>query len=351
MCVLCVLLISFFTKDTPPKLPRGVASSLLPQITKTIVNRPVSVWQESDRIAQLEEALQSGNEAAAAVVVAKLDDCPLCQERIAAFLDDPTQDMAAKIALAEALMQSGGQTETKLLVNAILRARLREDDDLKDRMLQALADAHTLESAAALMVIVTGEADGQEFQQLPEELQYAIQKAIRLNPDAETTGWMLAENYFSQATPELAERLLNIRQPFMIALLAKQAYESGDIQKTKSLTSLFPVMGYYGTLNALAFLSDAGAIPLDEANALAHEWADNQNEFNQNHYAVYLSGETDANETQRALAAFALAASPDKTMARASLENALEIEMDPVVRGHLESALELLSGSNSGQEH
>lgn len=156
-----------------------------------------------------------------------MDGYPHCLERIAAFLDDPLQDVADKIALGKALMQSGTQAETLLLINAILYAHLREESELKDGLMQALADAQTPESTAALMRVITESTADLDFQQLPTDLQYAIHKAIRLNPDSEMTGRMLAAHYNSQVSPEIAQDLENIQHPIMVALLQRKPTKAG----------------------------------------------------------------------------------------------------------------------------
>jgi hypothetical protein len=322
--------------------PATAANSALRQ------QHPV-IRQAPDRILQLEEALQSKDEAAIRSVVTKVDSCPNCLEHIAAFLEDPSRDLADKIALGRALIQSGTQAETMLLVNAILHAHVTEESDLKDGLLQVLADAQTQESVAALMAIITGETGGQEFQQLPEDLQYAIQKAIRLNPNRETTGQMLAGNYNSQPLPEVAEKLQDVQHPMMISLLAKEAYEAGDISRAEQLMELFSAMNDPRTLDGLMLLTEKNVMPLDEANGRAYTWvSEHGDNFDQDHYAAYLS-DFDANTAQRSIAAFALAASQNSEDALAALEKAYNHESDSLVRSNLESAINLVLNRSNPQ--
>ena len=158
-------------------------------------------------IGQPAEALPSQDAVAMQADSAGRDGCAHCVERIAAFLDDPLQDVADKIALGRALMQSGTQAETLRLVNAILYAHLRQESDLRDGLMQALADAQTPESTAALLRVITDSAADLDFQHLPEELQYAIRKALRLNPDGAMTGRMLAAQYTAPHCPRLPRSL------------------------------------------------------------------------------------------------------------------------------------------------
>lgn len=333
--------------------PTVVAKQEIP--TPTIAVRSSSqqknqtLQREPDLIAQLEEVLQSKDETAIKVVVDKVGDCSPCLEHIAAFLDNPLQDVADKIALGRILMQSGTQANTLLLVNAILDAYLREEHDLKDGLIQALADAQTPESAVALTAVLTGDLVDLDFQQLPEELQYAIQKAIRLNPNGEVTGQMLVARYNSQPSPEIVERLQDVRHPVMISLLAKEAYESGDISRVEQLMDLLSTTNDLRNLDSLILLTENNVMPLDEANRRAYKWVnDHSGNFDHDHYAVYLS-DFDASPAQRSIAAFALAASRNSESALATLEKAYNYESDTFVRIDLESAINLLLNRSDPQ--
>lgn len=300
------------------------------------------IQPEPDRVARLEKALQSKDETAIKIVVAKMDNCPQCLERIAAFLDDPSEAVADKIILGKILIQSGTQAETLLVVNAILSAHLREEGDLKDGLLQALADTQTPESVAALTAVVTRDSANLDFPQLPEELQYAIQKAIRLNPNTEVTGQMLAATYNRQVSSEIAQDIENVQHPLMVSLLAKEAHHSGDIARVEHFMHLLSTMDDPRTLDALMLLGENNVMSLDEANERAYAWvSEHGGSFDHEHYAAYLS-DLDSNAAQRSVAAFALAASRDVERARGAVEKALDYESDPRVRSHLEAALKLL---------
>jgi len=297
---------------------------------------------EPDRIAPPEEVLPSQDKVAIKAGIARMDDCPQCLERIAAFLDDPSQDVADKIALGRALMQSGTQADTLFLVNAILYAHLREESDLKDGLIQALADVQTPESTAALMRVITESTADLDFQQLPADLQDAIRKAIRLNPDSAMTGRMLATHYTSQGSPEIAQDLENVQHPGMVALLAKEAYESGDISRTEHLTDLLSTIDDPRTLDGLMLLAEHNVMPLDEATGRAYAWASELGDkFDHDHYAASLS-DFDAHAVQRVVAAFVLAASPNTEETRAALAKAYDHENDPLVRSKLKSAMQLI---------
>jgi hypothetical protein len=297
---------------------------------------------EPDRIVQPEEALPSKDAAAIKADIAGRDGCPQCLERIAAFLDDPLQDVADKIALGRALMQSGTQAETVLLLNAILYAHLREESALKDGLMQALADAQTPESTAALMRVITESTADLDFEHLPADLQYAIHKAIRLNPDSAMTGQMLVAHYTRQVLPEIAQDLENVQHPIMVALLAKEAYESGDMSRTEHLTDRLSTIDDPRTLDGLMLLAENNVMPLDEAKGRAYAWASELgDQFAHEHYAAYLS-DFSAPAVQRSVAAFALAASPNTEETRAALAKAYDHETDPLVRSTLKSAMQLI---------
>lgn len=331
--------------------PRQVQLSAQPKRetpVPAIVARPVLrqknpvIQQEPDRMAQLEDALRSKDEAAIQTAIDGLEDCADCLELIATYFDDPIQNTADKIALGKALMQPATQAETLILVNIILNAHLSDDVELKAGLLQALGNAQTPESAAALITVITKGVSDLDFYQLPEDLQLAIQNAIRLNPFPEATGQMLTVHYNNQASPDVVQELENIQQPVMLSMLAKQAYNGGDIAKTEHLTHLLTTIDDPHTLDGLMLLGVNDVMTIDETNGRAYVWvSEHAGAFDQDHYAAYLSN-FDTNATQRSAAAFALAASQDSASVLAALEKASLYETDPLVSSNLVSAINLL---------
>jgi hypothetical protein len=128
----------------------------------------------------------------------------------------------------------------------------------------------------------------------------------------------------------------------MVALLAKAAYDSGDIARAEYLTDRLSTIDNPRTLDGVMLLAEHNVMPLDEANERAYAWASAHGDtFDHDHYAASLS-DFNANAVQRAVAAFALAASPNTAETRAALAKAYDHENDPLVRSNLQSAMQLM---------
>lgn len=315
--------------------PSGVSNSLLDQ------QKSHADWK-LDPLHRLEQAFQSQNVSVIVAAINGAGNCPECMERIAAFIMDPLQDEDFKISLMKALMQSETRERTLLLVNVIMSAHLDEQYDLKDRLLQLLADVHTPESAQALMAVVTGETTDVDFQRMPEDLQYAIRKAVRLNPDYRTTGQMLAESFGSQTSAEAAEALQQIQQPIMTSLLAQEAYRNSDLEKAQEFTNLLSTMDDPRTIEGFMLLGRVENASLDEMTTLANLWARNHSDQYYMDYAEAYLTDPNGDVAQRSIAAFALAASQDPKSALAILQKAQHEESNPILRSYLESAIALL---------
>lgn len=297
---------------------------------------------EPDRRTLLEQTLQSEDETALDAVSAQIDGNSFWLERVAAFLEDPGQSTEERVTLGKELMKSGTQAETLLLINAILHAFITGDSDVADGLIQALADAQTPESAVALTRVITEGSTDLPFQQMPEGLKYAIQKAIRLNPDAEATALALATTYNSQVSSEVVGDLEDVRHPLMLSILAEEAYQSGDSARAGDFVRKLTTIDDPRTLDCLMKLGESSLLPQDEANGKAYAWVSEHSDiFDQDRYAAYLS-DFNANVAQRAVASFALAAAPDADSALAALGKAIFHESDPLVLSYLESAKAML---------
>jgi hypothetical protein len=304
------------------------------------------LWKP-DPLGRLEQALQSQNVSAIVAAIDPAGNCPECLERIAAFIMDPLQDEDFKISLMKALMQSETRERTLLLVNVIMSVHLAEQYDLKERLLQLLADVHTTESSQALMTVVTGETTDVDFHQMPEDLQYAIRKAIRLTPDYRATGQMLAESFGSQTSAEAAEALQQIQQPIMTSLLAQEAYRSSDLEKAQEFTNLLSAMDDPRTIEGFMLLGREENVSLDEMTTMANLWARNHSDQYYMDYAEAYLTDPNGDVAQRSIAAFALAASQDSKTALTVLQKVKDEESNPILRAYLDSAIALVMEQSS----
>ncbi|MGD9732697.1 MAG: hypothetical protein AB7U45_10995 [Desulfamplus sp.] len=335
---------SEITKSVPLKLSSLNFVQTFNQPTKSDQTKIIIQPQPAhdNLMAQLENVLKSEDIGAIQSFVDEIADCHSELEHISNFFDDPFQNTSDKIALGKALMQPANEAEIFVLVNAVLNAHFADDSELKDGLISALGYAQTTESVSALIAIIGEGISGIDFHKLPDELQFAIKNAIRLNPFPEAAGQMLVEYHNNQASPEAALDIESIQQPVMLSMLTKQAYDSGDIERVEKLTHTLSKLDNPYTLDGLMLLGTNGVLPLDKVNEIAYIWANEHGYiFKQDRYEAYLS-EFNTNEIQRSVAAFALAGSQNPADAAAALEKALIYETDAVVSSNIEIAVNLV---------
>lgn len=286
-----------------------------------------------------EHDLLAGDDAAKAAAVAGLDACPPCQSRVHALLRDPERSLAERMALARTLVGPGTRQGTVAVVQAIRDAGLVEDLELREGLLEALADATNPDAAAGLADIVAGAAEGVAFQDLPEDLRNTVQKAIRLNPDGEATGRLLAKHYQNQPAAEARRDLEATGQPWMFSTLAENAQSNGQAEDAARYVDRLAALNDPHTLDAIGDLVEQGVIPPARAADLALGWAAGHGqEFAGDRYAAWLS-DPDINRGSRSVAAYALAGSPNRAEALPALAKAVEQEPDPELRAAFASAL------------
>jgi len=264
-------------------------------------------------------------------------DCVGCAQAAQNALQDPSKNLPERLALARALIQQGTYSGTLAVVRAIWHSAIAGDSEAEDGLLQALAEARTQDSAAALAAIVAGEVEVGRFRDLPEELQAAIRKAIRLIPEAEATGRLLAEQY-RRAGPEAAHDLEAIGHPFMVATLAQQAQANGDGEGLGRFTRQLANLDDPKTLDGISSLGETGTLPLEQASAMAYGWVNaHRGQAEPDRYAASLS-DAETSPATRSVAAMALAASASPNTL-AALQKAYGNETDPAVRASLRTAI------------
>lgn len=267
-------------------------------------------------------------------------NCPDCIDRILAFLSAPYNNEAEKIKATKNWIKPETTEETLSLLELVKEAHALGQNELKDRLLQVLAGVDSNESTDVLISLIKGEVPGLTFQELPEELQYAIQKAIKLNPDNEWTGQVLAESNIYQSSPETIENLQNVDHPMMLYYQAQEANQRRETEQLEHIVTSLQTMEDSRSLEVIMRLGKDNIIAVDDATKAAHEWVDSHHEiFEQDHYESYLS-EPNATPAVRSIAAVALSASNDPNLALISLKKAYDNELDPDVRFFYEKAMD-----------
>jgi hypothetical protein len=272
-----------------------------------------------------------------------------CGERVLAFLADPNNDEAAKVAMAKTWLKPESKDETLSLLRLLREAYDAKQYDLKDRLLQMLAGADSGESAEQLIAVLNGELTEFSLQELPEDLRYEIKKAIRLNPD-ERIGKLLAEEFSYQRPDEtVLEAIQDVKRPDMVYELMIEADQRGETEKVGELMQSLQSYSDPRTLEVLMRLGDEKILTEEDAAKAAYDWADAHGEsFNQEQCEAYLS-EPEASSTQRTIAAMALAASSDPARALAALQKAYDNESDQNLRLAYEEAITRARRRSSGQ--
>lgn len=265
------------------------------------------------------------------------EKCTDCGERVLAFLADPANDEAAKVAMAKTWLKPETKEETLSLLRLLKEAHDAQQNDLKDRLLQMLAGSDSGESAELLISVLNGEQPDFSLQDLPEDLSYAIKKAVRLNPD-ENTGKRLAEEFRYQRSDETIAAIQDVKRPDMIyELLAQET----DQEKISGLVQSLQSYSDPRTLDVIMRLGNEQILTVDDAAKAAYDWADAHGEsFNQERCEAYLS-EPEASPAQRAVAAAALAAASDPVQAMTALQKAYEEETNQELRLAYEKAINL----------
>lgn len=192
--------------------------------------------------------------------------CPECTERILEFLSDPANSEADKVAACKDWAKPETKDETLSLLRLLKEAHDAQQNDLKDRLLQILAGADGSEFAELLIAVINGEMPELVFQEFPEDLQYAIKKGIRLNPESEKIGKALADNYNSQQiSPEAAAMIQDVKHPDMIYQLALEADQHGEIEEVRELVQSLQTFADSRTLDVIIRLGKEQIVTEEDA--------------------------------------------------------------------------------------
>lgn len=266
-------------------------------------------------------------------------------DSILTFLSDPNDDEAEKVQAAKKWRKPHNREEILLLIQLTKDAEELRQSELKDQLLQTLAGTDSNGVIEVLVSFMKGEesVSGITFAELQEDFQYAIEKAIRLNPDDEWTGQVLAAESGYRSSEENVENLQNIHHPVMFYHLAREADQRGEVEKVAEIVDSLVTIDDSGSLKAIIRLGKDSIISVDDASLAAFDWAaSHQDSVKQDRYESYLS-EPNADSVERTIAAYTLAGSRDADKALSSLQKAYENETDENVRPYYEQAIRTLT--------
>jgi len=299
-----------------------------------------------DNVADLENALLAGDELAIQEALDAIVACPECLKRMMSILEDPSYDDKFRHYAARALIKSGSKEGIIAVVGAILDAQAQEQYDFKDRLVQELGDVDSIEAADALASIVTGEEYSDlDFSEMPEDLRYAIQKAIRtMTTGQEEVGDLLVQRYENEMEPEARDRLVDISQPYANIYLVAEAYRSGDMETVSKLIGTLDKTGDTHVTEAFLHFAEEKILSVDETAEVMHQWIgldSNTNMQNLEFLNEYLSN-FERNPEGRAVAAYAMSFFKDNNEAKYALQKAYDHEENLPLREHIESALNMI---------
>lgn len=311
-------------------------------------SKVASAENAKDYMADLEHAVNSGDELAIQAAIEAIVGCPGCVERMIEILGDPSYDEKFRKYAAKALVESGTREGIVAVIRGIVDADLQEQHDFKDGLIQVLADVDSIEAADTLAGILLGEDPSySDFVEMPDDVKYAVTKAIRNMSDTMAVGKLLAQRYKSATMPEVRDWLMNINHTVMNSLLAADAYREGNIEKATKFVERLIEIEDPTAIDSMMLLAQEKTIPVDNIADLMYQWAEKYPD-SQNHELLveYLSNFNSTAE-ERAVAAYALAAAKDSNKANYALQKAYNYENNPLVKEYIEAALTMVKGKTT----
>ena len=307
----------------------------LPQQTKAEVIPETNV----DYIEELRLAVESGDEFSAQMAIESAASCEARIVEMIQILDDPSYDNLFRKQIARALIKSGDLEGISSVVKSIIAAHNNEGQDFKDELMQTLVDVDSVETAETLADILLGNASFYEREKMPDDVIYAIMKAIRLTPD-EKIGEALAQKYFDASSEEEKKILSEIKHPVMMALLAADAYEHKDSRAGDRFMEQLAGTDHRSAINGIMTLANENAVKLDTVANMMSFWqmAHPEDTLTHDIFVEYLINPEYSPE-ERAVAAYAIGYENDKDMAILALQKAQLHENDPNVKKYIERAL------------
>ncbi|KPA14602.1 hypothetical protein MHK_005192 [Candidatus Magnetomorum sp. HK-1] len=243
---------------------------------------------------------------------------PNCHDCLKDLIDssaNPALHNLVRLSAADALLESETKEGIAAFVTLIIDAFYNVNFDLKDSLVQLLADVDSIKTAKILADILTGDVPPFiDWSHQPEVIKYAIEKSIRSVSDKESVGEMIADKYL-ESPLNAADQILSLNNGIASARLAVEALNQGDLEKAEEFIEMTANADDSSAIDGMMLMVRKQAIEIDKASELLSKWNINQLS-NHNHFqdlfVEYLTNNK-YSTSERSLAALVLAKSNDKS--------------------------------------
>lgn len=332
-------------KVSIPRRPKVVSSKNKKSVR--LFSQDIVEVGKADYIADLEYAVNASDEAAIQTAIEAIAGCLGCIERMIEILSDPSYDEKLRQYVAKALIKSGTGEGAVAVLRAIVGAHYLGQYDFKDRLMQIFADLDSVDAADTLAAALTGDDPSYgDLVEMPDDVQYAVAKAIRNISDSRTVGEMLAKRYKTAVMPEARERLMDINHADMNALLAADAYRQGDINEAAVFVERLVERDDPAAMGGMMLLAREASIPVNVVAQLAYQWMEGHPDTQNHDFLIDYLSNFDSTAEEKAVAAYTLAAIKDSNEINYALRKAYTYEEDPLVRSYIEAALTVIKGKS-----
>lgn len=301
--------------------------------------------KKPDIINGLKSAVFAENEFTGEMLHENTPACADSIDKLIQNLNDSSNDNISRINSAKDLIKSKTKEGVLSVLKAIIDAHKQQDYDIQDSLVQFFSDVDSVH-ADMLTDILTGKSPvSSDLFEMPEDLTYAINNAIRLMPN-EIVGEMLAQKY-NEASEEEKMKLMAIKNPVMIARVAADAYGQGDYETANKL--IVELVGVENNLaiKGMMMLAREQTISLNNAGNMLSSWyAINAHDAQTHFMFVEYLGNAEFSPEERSLAALAMVNGNDKEKAIAALEKAQLFEENPLVKENIDEALSRITAKN-----
>lgn len=297
-----------------------------------------AVISETEKLEDFEHAVSSGDETAIYHALEAVANCSDCIGQMINILQDDSRDKTVRKYSAKALIKSGTGQGVLAVLRAVADAHYQEDYEFKGELMQIFADIHSADAADMLSDVLTGKYS--DLSELPEDVTYAVKKAISLTGD-DTVGENLADKYYS-ANEEDKEKLADINHAVANAKLAAEAYAKGNNEEADEFLERLSETEDTSAIKGIMLFAKEKTLPLDNIADIMSRWMlRNSNDRSYEIMVDYISN-TDFTPEERSVAAYALANEKNVDKAVYALEKAYKYEEDASVRSYIENALSRL---------
>lgn len=293
-----------------------------------------------DYVDDLKDAIRNHDEMAIQMAIETIISCSDCLKEMIETLNNASSGVELRLNAAKALIRSGIRENVLEVFKEAVKAHLQGDYELKESLLQILADVDSIEAADTLSAILSGgDLNVRGLPEVPDDLRYALGKAIRNVPNNVIMTESLASRYQISSQKE-QQRLLSISYAPMDAILALEAYRNGDEKSANKFMNEIVAIDDIAAISGLILIAKDGTIPLDETANAAYEWVEKHPSIPSFDVLVEYLSNPHSTPEEKTIAVYGLTASNnDEQKSLYALEKAYRFENNLLVRDYIESAL------------